>query len=84
MIVLFFQIFFHDSLVHVRIKLFDTGAGQAKITQFDNALIINENVRWLDVSVDEVGRVQKVQRTKSIVHEDFDMVNTEVEIFGTF
>ena len=35
--------------------------GDTKIAQFDLGLVVNEDVGWLDVSVDDVGRVDELK-----------------------
>ena len=38
------------------------GASQPEITDFDVAVLVNENVGGLEVAVDDVGRVKELER----------------------
>ena len=48
-------------------------AGEAEVTDLDRAVVINQDVRWLQVSVDDLGFVQVIQATQDVVHYRFHL-----------
>ena len=50
------------------------GSSQTKVAYHDLTILIDENVRWLYISVDHVARVQKFQATKSIIDYNFKVL----------
>lgn len=54
-------------------------ASQPKVAQLGPAIVVDEDVGWLDVPVHDVGRVQVVQRAEDVVHDDLDVLLAEVQ-----
>ena len=51
-------------LVHQLVLLRGAGSCEAEVTEVNAALVINEHIGWLDVSVDEAGSVHIVERAQ--------------------
>ena len=49
-------------------------SSQTKVAYHDLTILIDENVCWLDISVDHVARVQKFQTAKSVIDYNFKML----------
>lgn len=49
-------------------------SGEAEVAHHDSALIVEEQVCWLDVPVHQVGRVEKLQRAQLVIQENFYVV----------
>ena len=56
---------------------------KAKVTNFNLAVSINENIGRFDISVHDAGRVDKVQCTKGIVQYDQDVFLRKLNLFAT-
>lgn len=56
--------------------------GQSKIRDKNIALAIDENIRRLDISVDELRVMQKLNSTETVVHKNCYRVIGEVFLVG--
>ena len=56
------------------------GSSHSEVTDLDLALIIHENIGWLQVSVNDIGRVHEVYSTEQIVHNVFEMILTKLNL----
>lgn len=48
---------------------FGQGARQAEVAQFDVEVLGEQDVVWLDVPVDDVGRVDVLEAAQDLVHD---------------
>jgi hypothetical protein len=48
-------------------------AGEAEIAQFDNTVLVDENVVGLDVAVENVARVNVGEGLENLVHDEADV-----------
>ena len=53
-----------------RLDLFRHGSGEPEVADFDRALLSDQDVCWLNVTVDDVCRVQEVYTAKNVVQYD--------------
>ena len=53
-----------------RLDLFRHGSGEPEVADFDRALLSDQDVCWLNVTVDDVCRVQEVDTAKNVVQYD--------------
>ena len=67
-------------LIHFLVGInYRTLSCKAKVTKLSAAIIVNQNVGWLNVSVHDVGGVQVIQRAQKIVHDDGDVLCSEAQ-----
>jgi len=57
--------------VSVELVLLRERSGETEVAHHNAALIVEEQVSWLDVPVHQVGRVKELQRAQLIVEENF-------------
>ena len=49
-------------------------SGITKITKFDVAIIVDKNVAWLNVSVNDANRMNILYRAQNIINDSLDML----------
>lgn len=49
------------------------GSAQPKVANHDLAIMVNEDVSWLDIAMDDVAAVQELHRAQGVVHYNFYM-----------
>jgi hypothetical protein len=66
--------FVHIAAVNVRAN----DPRQAKVTDFQSAVFVKQNVGRFDISMDYHGRMHVFESTEELVEEGFDVVDCEV------
>lgn len=56
--------------------------GKTKITEFNVTIIIDKNICWLNVSVEYVSSLYKVERAQKFVNSHQYMLFSEVIVFN--
>lgn len=71
---LLFRVWLIDQLV-IDLEALDSlgTSGQPKVTDLDGTVIIDQNVGWFEVSVQDVGRVQVLHALEQVVHNGLHM-----------
>ena len=64
----------HDLLCHVLGAVVLLNASQAEVANLEHAVGVDEQVARLDVSVDDLGRVQVLDAPEDLVEEHLDVV----------
>ena len=54
---------------------------ESEVTDFDLTFAVDQNVPWLYISMDDVRRVQKIERAEHVIQNRGDMCLVEVD-FG--
>lgn len=62
----------------VEIIFWSHGSRESKVAQLNATLRIDQKVRWFQISVEDVGRVYKVQSAKLVVQDDDNVILTEL------
>lgn len=47
---------------------------KTKVADLDPTVVVNQNVSWLDVSVDDAARVKVMQRAKDVINDNFHVL----------
>lgn len=56
--------------------------GETKVTNFYGAVLVNQEIRWLDIPMHDIGRVHIVHRTERVVHNSNDMLFRNLGAFA--
>lgn len=48
-------------------------AWQAEVTNFDLAVFVDQDVAWLEVTMNDVAKMQRFEGTQEIIQNEFDM-----------
>lgn len=54
---------------------------ETEITQFNITIVVNKNICWLNVSMNDISRLYEVQSAQKFVNDYQDMLLTEIIIF---
>ena len=70
-----------DEVSHLLLKIhLRSATSQSEVTEASSAVVVNEDVGRLDISMHDIGRVQIVNRAEDIIHDYFDVLISEVKV----
>ena len=67
----------HDVLCELRVDLARRRPREAKVADLEIAVLVDEEVAWLEVAVDGSGRVDRLEPSHELVRQPLDVRATE-------
>jgi hypothetical protein len=68
-LLIFYQLFLKVVDISVDFRLSREASREAEITNLNVAIVVDENIGWLEIPMNNIGRVDRVYRTEEVIQD---------------